>query len=360
MKAYTQAIKRTLKRTPTIYLLSFLVIFFLVSVVIIHAYEKEKIPDLSYFDAFRIVLVFFFGEYGDTPKTSVGQVLSIMLFLLGILVVASIIGKIASIFVNMKLEVKMPRETEQHIVMCNWNSSADRIIKEIHSPLASPETEIIVISESDINEQQLRLSPEYEKVYFIKSDPTLHEVLKSARAQFAKSVIILADRHCSDPDAKTALIALAITKLERDLPQKPHIIAEVMNHRKIHHLIDAGVDEWICATDYALGIISQSALFGKLSEVYQQLLTYSRETNEIYLVEGERYPPDFIGKSFDEISSILNTHRNPQNPVILLGIKRDDQIILNPRANEFDRLKQHDALIVMSFDPPDLIALIAT
>lgn len=251
----------------------------------------------------------------------------------------------------------MPKETESHIVMCNWHDRGDRIIKELHSPLAAPETDIVVITDREINEQELRICPEYERVFFIESDPTLHEVLKRARAHFATSVIILADDEFPDPDAKTALIALALAKLMKDLPEKPHVVAEVMNHHKIEHLLDAGINEWVCSHDYGLGILAQSALYGKLSEVYQQLLTYSRETNEIYIVDSDRYPQLFLGKRFREVADILNKHPNPENPSILLGIKRNDQVILNPREGEFDEFKTGDNLIVVAFDPPDLTYL---
>jgi voltage-gated potassium channel len=332
----------------------FLTLFFLVAVVIIYHFEREFNPNLTAFDAFRIVLVFFLGEYGDTPTTQAGQFVSVITFVMGIVVVAAFIGKLAAVFVELKMEVKMPKSLERHIVMCNWHDSGDRIIKELHSALAAPDTDIIVITEADINEPELRQSPEYERVYFIKSDPTMHEVLKRARAHHAKSVIILADQTCSDPDAKTALISLAITKLERELSEKPHIIAEVTNPHKVQHLVDAGVDEWVCSTDYSLGILAQAALYGKISDVYQQLLTYSKETNEIYLVSSDKYPQHFLGKGFQEVAQLLNTQRNTHNPVILIGVKRGERVILNPRKDEFSRFQQGDTLIVMSFDQPDL------
>lgn len=332
----------------------FLLVFFLCSVFLLYQFEREFNPELTVFDAFRIVLVFFLGEYGDTPVTEIGKLMSLVLFILGIVVVAALIGKIAATFVELKMEVNMPKGVENHIVICNWHASGDRIVKELHSPLAAPETDIIVISEADIDELALRQSPAYEKVFFVKSDPTLHDVLRRARAHYAKSVIILCDATGSDPDAKTALIALAITKLERDLPRKPHIIAEVMNPHKVRHLVDAGVDEWVCSASYGLGILAQAALYGKLSDVYQQLLTYSNETNEIYLVDSGKYPRRFLGKGFQEVATILNADRAPANPAILLGIKRDNRVILNPKADEFDVVREGDSLIVMSFDQPDL------
>ncbi len=248
----------------------------------------------------------------------------------------------------------MPKELDSHIVICNWHARADRIIKELHSPLAAPETDIIIITERAINEQELRLSPEYEKVFFVESNPTLHDVLRRARAHVASSVIILTDDEHSDPDAKTALIALALARLTRELPQKPHVIAEVMNHHKIQHLLDAGVDEWVCSHDYGLGILAQSALYGKLSEVYQQLLTYSSETNEIYMVDEVHYPHSFFGKSFNEVADILNHQKHAENPAILLGVKRAEHVILNPKPGEFDHFQSGDFLIVVAFDPPDL------
>ena len=248
----------------------------------------------------------------------------------------------------------MPKELDSHIVICNWHERADRIIKELHSPLAAPETDIIVITEQAINEQELRLSPEYEKVFFVESNPTLHEVLRRARAHLAGSVIILKDDEYSDPDAETALIALALARLTKECSRKPHVIAEVVNHNKVQHLLDAGVDEWVCSHDYGLGILAQSALYGKLSEVYQQLLTYSSDTNEVYMVDEAHYPHFFFGKTFTEIADILNHQKHAENPSILLGVKREEQVILNPKPEEFDHFQPGDFLIVVAFDPPDL------
>ncbi|GAK51762.1 ion transport 2 domain protein [Candidatus Moduliflexus flocculans] len=331
-----------------------LLVFVLASVFVMYHYERYSGEDISVFDAFRIVIVFFLGEYGETPHTLVGRVLSLVLFVLGIVVVAAFIGKFASFFIEMNMEVRMPQDLECHIVICHWHENGDRLVKELHSPLAAPDTDIIVITQDGVNEEELRASPAYEKVFFLRSDPTRHDVLRRARAHHARSVIILANPDSADPDAQTALIALAIGKLEQHLDHKPHIIAEVVDPHKVQHLIDAGVDEWVCSANYGLGLLAQGALFGKISDVYQQLLTYSADTNEMYLVDASKYPPHFLGKTFQQLSTLLNTHRHLKNPVILIGVKRHDQIILNPRPQDFDVIHEGDSLIVMSFDPPDL------
>jgi hypothetical protein len=172
-------------------------------------------------------------------------------------------------------------------------------------------------------------------------------------------VIILADESCPDPDAKSTLIALAISR-SCDPSDKPHIVAEAVNHRKTIHLQDAGVDEVVCATDYGLGILAQCALYEKLSDAYNHLLTYSKETNELYIVSGSRFPPALFNKTFQEGCHILNESRDYHNPAILLGVRRENHVILNPMESwkgdgeKFLTFREGDALIVMAYDSPDL------
>ncbi|MCD5383424.1 NAD-binding protein [candidate division WOR-3 bacterium] len=147
------------------------------------------------------------------------------------------------------------------------------MVKELHKPQAEPKTEIVIVTDREINEAELRKNKAYERVFFIRSDPILHYVLKASRVNLAKSVVILANEESPDPDANSALIALAIIKLCNTGP-RPHIVTEAINHRKIEHLRDAGVGEVICATDYGLGLLAQCALHAKLSTVYNNLLSY--------------------------------------------------------------------------------------
>lgn len=324
--------------------------------------EKNVNPRCnSLFDGFWLNVVFFlsgFEDYG--PTTVTGKVLSFFSFVLGIGTIAVVTGKIASTFViTAQKGHKMPSNLSKHITICNWHVGGEKIIKEIHAPQAEPDVEIIVISKADINEEQLRKHIEFEKVFFIKSDPTLHSVLLSTRIYEARSIIILADSSSPDPDANTALIALAISKICSQKENKPHIVAEAINHRKIEHLKDAGVTEIVCGEDYEYGIIAQCAIYGKLSDVYQQLLTYSADTNEFYIIPSERVPLQLYGQTFDQISVLLSKSRATKNPLILVGMVKDSKAILNPRLEGPGSIpnlvfEKGDGLIVMAYDHPDL------
>jgi len=302
------------------------------------------------------------GLEDKEPLTVGGRAFSILVLLASIGLFGTVAGRFASVFMK-RMEIKMPGDVAKHIAICNWNDRGDRIVKELHCSLAEPDTDIVVVTDSDVDEELLRNDSAYEQVFFVRGDATLHETLSAARVHLAKSVVILADEKAPDPDARSTLVALALSRLCKDGP-KPHVVAEAVNHRKMEHLRDAGVDEVICSTDYGLGVLAQCALHAKLSRVYENLLTYSEDTNEIYIVEGDSVPRTVIGKSFVEAAGILNENRDESNPAILLGIRRGEQIILNPRSDrtrpedqEFDSIAEGDALIVLAFRRPDLAAL---
>lgn len=304
------------------------------------------------------IIVYLGSGFEDrAPITLFGRIVSVIILLVSVVLGGAIIGEFVTIF--MKKEIKMPNDIQKHFLICNWNERGDRVISELHATQASPNTEIVVITERDVNEEELRKSKIYDNVYFVKSDPILHSVLKASKIKSVESIIILADEQSPDPDSKSGMIALAIRSLCKT-NKKPHVVAEAMNHRMVRHLRDAGVDEVICSSDYGLGILAQCALHSKLSVIYDDLLTYSGETNEIYIVNEGNYPEFFVGKTFGECANIINSNRHDENPSILLGIRKKDKVVLNPRKNKsksiskYDLIEKGDSLIVMAFEPPNL------
>lgn len=135
-----------------------------------------------------------------------------------------------------------------------------------------------------------------------------------------------------------------------------------MNSDNSQHLKDAGADETICTAEIGVGILAHCAVNKQLSVVYKDLLTYSFEGNEIYIIPQESYPETFIGKTFAECGQILYARRDRTNPVILLGIRRKGQVIMNPRKGSLGmddgefRIEPGDALIAIAFSAPDLKA----
>lgn len=341
-------------------LLGIFALFFIVMTVAFYLVEPQNAGDKNAGNPIWRIVVYFFTGFADyEPQTGLGKCISVLVFIVGIGLVATMTGRMASYFVKQDRELNLPKNMSNHIVICNWNDRGDRIVSELHSEQCAPDTEIIVISPNEVNEATYQKKPAYKLVTFIHSDPSLHDVLKVCQAHQSRSVILIADEvnHSEDPDGNSALIALAINRLCDDANiKRPHIVAEALDHRRIQHLYDAGVDEVVCAHDFGLGILAQSSINPGLSEVYNRLLTYSDATNEIYI--STDVPERFHGLTFAQASKVFAENRDPDNPSILIGVKRNGEIFLNTRQDErgenLGKINEGDQLITISFDPPEL------
>lgn len=303
------------------------------------------------------------GFDGATPVTVGGKISSIIILIGSVALLGSVIGHFTSLFI-MERKKKMPVDLTKHIAICYWSSRGDTIIKELRNSEMAAEKEIIVLHDSDLDEKELRDKKDYYKnVFFMEGDPTKTNRLTDARVAYAESVIILAGN--SDPtiaDPMTILTSLSIEKLCQKLKvKKPRIIAELMDRNNRDIALDAGADEIVSAGFYRTGIMLQSALFPNLSDIFHELLSYGSNKTSVYIINQERYSKDILGKSFGEIVDIINSNRDEDNPVILLGIRREGQVMLNPQSNVskksnkyFDVLKEGDSLAVIAQKHPDL------
>ncbi len=319
-------------------------------------YHNRSFESLS--ESFWSITIYMLSGFEDRyPVTWPGRVLSIMIFVLSVFFFGAVAGRFAAVYLRRE-ELRMPRDINNHIVICNWNERGKRVVAEIRHPEGRPDTDLVIVDNKAVDEKELINLPAFHRVHFIHDDPIRHGTLKSARVSLADTVIVLADGESPDPDAKAAMIILAL--LSECKRRRPHIIAEVVNSDNSQHLKDAGADETICTTEIGVGILAHCAMNKQLSVVYKDLLTYSFEGNEIYIVPRDAFPDSFVGKTFSECAQLLYQDRDATNPVILLGLRRRDRVIMNPRQgskdwdNEECRIEEDDALIVMAFSLPDL------
>jgi voltage-gated potassium channel len=279
-----------------------------------------------------------------------------LILILSVLLLGAVAGRFAAAFLKRE-ELRMPKDVKNHIVICNWNERGKRVVSELRHPEGKPNADIVIVHNNLTAEKDKKNVPESSKVYFIDSDPIRHGTLKLAKVSLADTVIILSDANSPDPDAKSAMIILAL--LSECKARRPHIITEVVNADNSQHLKDAGADETICTTEIGVGILAHCAVNKQLSVVYKDLLTYSFEGNEIYIITRDSYPDEFIGKTFAQCAQMLYQHRDDNNPVVLLGVRRHDQVLLNPRPGKGGLegeciIQEDDALIAMAFTAPNI------
>lgn len=321
-------------------------------------YNNKSFESLG--ESFWSITIYVLSGFEDRyPVTWPGRVISIMIFVLSMVFLGAVAGRFAAAFLKRE-ELRMPKDVSNHIVICNWNERGKRVITELRHPEGKPDADIVIVHNNVTNEKQRKDLPHFNKVYFIDSDPIRHGTLKKARVSVADTVIVLSDADSPDPDAKSAMIILAL--LSECKSRRPHIITEVVNADNCQHLKDAGADETICTTEIGVGILAHCAVNKQLSVVYKDLLTYSFEGNEIYIITRDAFPDEFVGKTFAQCAALLYEKRNNSNPVVLLGIRRGDQVILNPRAGKGGLdgeciIQEEDALIAMAYSAPNLKTL---
>jgi voltage-gated potassium channel len=348
--------KRRLKRL----LVCLAVLVVLVCLVaLLYWAEQTLAPDVGFWSVLENTIIVLMGEYPDKPSSVLGRIAQLALLVFGTLMFGAVVGKMSSFFVTHALwKEKAMKSFKDHIVICNWNSKAPGIIRQLLDANQETPRDIVVVSTSQTDPKQEFAGK--EGIYFIQDDPTHHAVLQKLNASSAKAIILLADKQSAEPDDKNALIALAIKHLEQSPGQEKdiHVVAELVNQERRRHLLEAGVDEVVSGRDYSSGIIAQSALFRNMSQVYQNLLTYSGDTNELYFIEPHHYPVSFLGLSFAELCQrVCQANANTaENPLLLLGVKRGNgKILLNPQKHSFTELLADDSLIVMAFHYVDQV-----
>lgn len=343
-----EVMRRKLRKSHIIIMAICALALFLGGAYLVYIEEKKCDPNATYIDELQNATITIMGEYPEKPHSTIAKLYQLFLLAVGVLLLGTIVGKISSIFVTKKLTERRKMNFKNHIVICNWNNNAKTIIEQLR---ASNEIVDVVIATTSILESSERAFVEKHDIHHIQSDPTSHDSLIQLNIKDAKSVILLADIYSDNPDDKNVLTALAIKKYEREIAKNVVVIAELVKPERRQNLLDAGADEIICEQEFTAGIIAQTSLYDNMANVYQRLLSYSDDSNEIYFIAPES-PDAYVGKNFTELSHLV-TEKNAgrrKKPVILLGVKRGDEILLNPGVDNFSTFEKDDEIIVMAYN----------
>jgi voltage-gated potassium channel Kch len=286
-----------------------------------------------------------------------------------------------------------------HYVVCNWTPKSLPLIKQLRSDLLRNERRtVVVITDKPINNELLVASSEgssrdlphsdeddtsragrgaLKDVVFYPGDPTDERVLAAVSVEQSHSVIVLADQDLGEEaDARTLLTLFALKGIEkcsrdRGLPRMINTVAEIVsvhNYAKFKSFEQEsrgratpdgrGLVEIIRAESLQTRILAQAARTPGLVSLYTDLLTFSRESNEIYY---ERLPRELIEHcdTFSELAlEILDieTIDGDGQPidVVPIGLMRDNEFYLNPLPEE-ESLREGDCMVMISPSQPDLL-----
>jgi len=331
----------------------------------------------SLFETMWSMLIYLTSGLEDRgPLTMGGKIFAAIILAASPVILAIIVGFFASSILMNALERKMTGNLKNHYVILNWSSRALRVVEQIHSPdLMVSEQSVIVIMSDDpqlnLEELQKRFRSNssdnlFEDVYFHPGDPCDSHSLLNVNAQDAKSIVIMADANEGDTvDEKSIRSLLALQKIAEDYKVDMHVVVELMNMENFSVVENIarhfpGVIDSVSAGRVRTLLLAQATLIPGLTDFYRDLLSFGKETNELYLVP---VPVAAVGRSFSDYAADV-IRCNSKQPIIPVGVYRvmDGQSLLvaNPKTHNTDgsdnplhHLEKGDKLLVMSYVAPD-------
>lgn len=263
----------------------------------------------------------------------------------GLIFVASLIGIVSGAFDDKMVELRRGRsrviETD-HTVIVGWNNQLFTIISELCTANASSRrSTIVVLADRDKvqMEDEIRTKvPDNRSTAIIcrRGDPRSQLDIELASPKTARSIVVLPDDDDDRPDVNVIKTVLALAGQVRH-GDRPTIIAELRDPSNLEaaRLAGQGRARWVLAGELINRMTVQTCLQRGLSAVCTELLDFAGD--EIYFTDH----PQIVGKSYldAQISFADST---------VIGLARDDMILLNPSPREV--IEEGDQLILIAQD----------
>lgn len=254
-------IKKVLQKTINIEhwkLIIIGIVFIAFSSIFLYFIEPKEFKSL--FNSFWYVMTTIsqvgFGDY--IPKTIVGKLYTVFLYLVGVGLFAVMIAKWIDLMNNYE-ELKeaeiMGYKGKNHVVMINWSQKSKITIEEIIA--TKKDTDIVLID-------QMPSSPiDHAKVHYVEGNPTKIDVLQRANILEADSICIFASDgvvNQSSEDGKTLLIASTIKHMAQKENVRTFIITEILDEDHIANTNHEYIDEFILSNKPFSNLMAKTAL----------------------------------------------------------------------------------------------------
>ena len=122
-----------------------------------------------------------------------------------------------------------------HVVICNWNSKGEAIIRELHSGVIHDKRLVVIVTDKKLPK---RIGSAWRGVFTVDGNPLEQEYLLQAMITKAHSAIVLADEDTPNPDTANFMIAASIDRINPEV----HTIVEISESSYLEHFQGTGVD----------------------------------------------------------------------------------------------------------------------
>lgn len=211
--------------------------------------------------------------YGDVyPVTQAGRTWAMFIvYTLGIGLFGVVIGIIidgVSQYKRRKEEGRMTYNGGNHFVIMGWTTKSKNTVNELF--LGDDTTEIVLIDELE------RTPIEHERFHYIQGSPTDVDILKKAKIEKSRAVLLFAADGINNPDladGKTLLVASSIERYDEGTEGNIYTIAEILNERHVDNFKHVKIDEFILSNGSVSNLMAKSAQTKGASHLFTQLLS---------------------------------------------------------------------------------------
>ena len=260
--------------------------------------------------------------YGDySPETLEGRLFAVFIMFTGITLVSLLTASISSIFVAQKIREGKGLEKlniSDHIILCGWNSNADKLIDSIHQ-LNRNQRNLDLVLVNELTEEeitQLRSRFSQIKIHFVSGDFTQEETLQRAGVASADSVIIIPNNLNNDNnthDEKTIFATLTIKSIDASI----RVVAYLLDRENLTHIKRAEADEVVVSDDYSLNILASHIVDPGVPQLSSHLINSTSDSRFL----RKLIPSNFVGKKYGE----LFDHYRDKNGALLIGLFYEDE-----------------------------------
>lgn len=305
----------------------------LLGMIIIGTVGFYFIESYSLLDSFAVTISLItttaIGYADNIPVSLTGKIFTLLLIVIGVSMVAYAFGTIISIILEGHLKNLMGRskmekkisKLENHIILCGAGRVGQHVIYRLMAEKAS----FVIV---DRNEEITKKLME-EGFLVINEDATKDEILISAGIKRAKGIIA-----ALPSDAENVFVTLTAKGLNPELK----VVARGDMAESKSKLIRAGADKVISPAVMGGRRMAISILKPVSVDFVETLIHRNDVEFEIEEIETSASSP-LVGKS------LLESKIKPLTGTMIVAIKRDEDIITNPGAD--DVIKACDILIAI-------------
>ena len=320
-----------------------LCVWFMGSVVMYYAEHRANDNYATLSMSLWSTLVNWINFGAKEPISTLGRANSTIMTLMGMGGISWLVGEVAAVLIRQRnKEANMCKTMKDHFVIINWNTTGLTLVDRIRSMQKEMDLhgDIVLVSAPP--------SAAGLNTIVVPCDPLSKEIIQITNMQNARSVIVLSPEGAS-PDVADARNILIVMNLAQRLPkgkaEQPHIAVEVQDPGKVHLLDAVEIPLDVVSTKtVTTDLIVQVAGNPGLTQIYTDLLTNGKDSNEIYSITlAERWK----GKSFADLCTACATLRQNALSILPLAISRGGAVHVNPTSEVIPAIEDGDVLFAV-------------